>query len=101
MIKTDIKILFKPRREEDVITWENHVNEIIDGIENGTNRIFKVYMSNPMPIKEMEYSVNELCVYIEHHFNAVTKYYRSEECVASGSSDLLNSATYIIAFDER
>ena len=58
MVEAHIKIIFQTRLEEDVISWENHVNEIIDGIENGTGCKFKVYMINPMPITEMNNSVS-------------------------------------------
>lgn len=30
-----IKVIFQVNQEEDVITWDNHVNEIIDGVESG------------------------------------------------------------------
>ena len=58
----NIKVVFQTNLEEDVITWENHVNEIIDSVESRGKAVFKVYMKNLMPIKEMDNSVRELWI---------------------------------------
>ena len=42
----NIKVIFQVNLEKDVITWENHVNEIIDGVESGKKDVFKVYMKS-------------------------------------------------------
>ena len=99
MRTSNIKVIFQTRLEENVISWENHVNEIIDGIENCTGYKYKVYMINPMPITEMDKSAKKLCNSIKCHFGIVTKCYRSEELIASGYIDMLLSATYYIEFN--
>lgn len=41
----NIEVVFQINQEEDAITitWENHVNEIIDGVESGKRAIFNLY----------------------------------------------------------
>ena len=94
----NIKVVFQVNLEEDVITWENHVNEIIDGVESGKKDVFKVYMKNLMPIEEMDNVVKELCDVLNYRFNTLSKYYRNDECIAAGYTDMLSSATYYIEF---
>lgn len=97
MHKRDIKVVFQTMLEEDVISWENHVDEIINGIKSGEQTSFKVYMKNLMPIEEMDNVAKELCDAIKYHckYNN-TKYYRSEECVDKDYVNLFSSAKYII-----
>lgn len=93
----NIKVIFQVNLEEDVITWENHVNEIIDGVESGKRAVFKVYMKNLMPIEEMDNVVGELCDALDYRFKTSSKYYRFNECIAAGYTDMLASATYYIS----
>lgn len=97
MNSRNIKVVFQTMPEEDVISWENHVDEIINGIESGGKTSFKVYMKNLMPISEMNNVAKELCDTIKCHckYNN-TKYYRSEECVDKDYVNLFSSAKYII-----
>jgi hypothetical protein len=94
----NIKVIFQVNLEEDVITWENHVNEIIDGVESGKKGVFKVFMKNLMPIKEMDNVVRELCDALDYRLKTSSKYYRSNECIAGGYTDMLASATYYINY---
>ena len=57
-----VKVIFQVNLEEDVIAWEKHVDEILNGVESGEKSVFKVYMKNLMPIKEMDNSVRELWI---------------------------------------
>lgn len=93
----DVKVVFQTKPEEDAISWENHVDEIINGIKSGEQNSFNVYMKNPMPIGEMDNVAKELCDAIKYHckYNN-TKYYRSEECVDKDYVNLFSSAKYII-----
>jgi hypothetical protein len=97
----NIKVVFQTNLEENVISWENHVNEIIDGIESGKRLTFKVYMKNLMPIKEMDNSVRELCDTINTRFDTFSKYYRNNECIAAGYTEMLASATYYIEISPK
>jgi len=92
----NIKINFQNGHEVNAISWDNRVNEIIDGIESGKRLTFKVYMKNLMPIKEMDNSVRELCDTINTRFDTFSKYYRNNECIAAGYTEMLASATYYI-----
>lgn len=92
----NIQVIFQVNKEENVIIWENHVNEIIDGIESGKRAVFKVYMKNLMPIKEMDNVVRELCDALDYRFKTLSKYYSSNECIAAGYTEMLASATYYI-----
>jgi hypothetical protein len=92
----NIKVIFQVNLEEDVITWENHVNEIIDGVESGKKDVFKVYMKNLIPIEEMDNVVRELSDTIDSRFNTISKYYRDTVCFAAGFTNMLSSATYYI-----
>ena len=92
----NIKVIFQVNLEKDVITWENHVNEIIDGVESGKKDVFKVYMKNLMPIDEMDNVVRELCDTLDYRLKISSKYYRSNECIAAGYSNMFSSATYYI-----
>lgn len=92
----NIKVVFQINQEEDVITWDNHVNEIIDGIESGKRAVFKVYMKHLMPIEEMDNVVRELCDTINSRFDTISKYYRNNECIAASYSNMFSSATYYI-----
>ena len=97
MNSRNIKVVFQTMPEEDVISWENHVDEIINGIESGGKTSFKVYMKNLMPIEEMENVAKELCDAIKYHCKYTeTKYHRIEECIGSSYTNLLTSANYII-----
>ena len=98
MNSRNIKVVFQTMLEEDVISWENHVDEIINGIESGGKTSFKVYMKNLMPISEMNNVAKELCDTIKCHFNCEAKYVRHEECIAAGCTNMLVSATYYIEF---
>lgn len=95
-IEKIIKVSFQTNLEEDVITWDDHVNEIIDGVESGEKAVFKIHIKNLMPIKEMDNVVRELCDALDNRFNCLLKYYRSNECFAAGYTELLASATYYI-----
>lgn len=92
----NIKVIFQVDLEEDVITWENHVNEIIDGVESGKKDVFKVFMKNLMPVEEMDNVVRELCDSLNYRFNTLSKYYRNDVYIAAGYTDMLSSATYYI-----
>ena len=94
----NIKIVYQTTPDENVLPWENHVNEIIDGVESGKKDVFKVYMKNLMPIEEMDNVVNELCDVLNYRFKTSSKYYRNDECIAAGYTDMLSSATYYIEF---
>jgi len=94
----NIKILFTTSKEERAISWANHVDEIINGIKSGEQTSFKVYMKNPMPIREMDNVAKEWCDTIKCHFNCEAKSVRHEECIAAGYTDMLASATYYIEF---
>ena len=94
----NIKVIFQVYLEKDVITWENHVNEIIDGVESGKKDVFKVYMKNLMPIKEMDNVVRELCDALDYRLKTSSKCYRSNECIAGGYTDMLASTTYYINY---
>lgn len=96
-----IKVIFQVNQEGDIITWENHVNEIIDGVESGKRTVFKVHMKNLMPIKEMDNVVRELCDALDYHFKTISKYYRSNECIAAGYTEMLASATYYIILAQK
>ena len=91
-----IIIIFQSEPEEDAISWENYDNEIIDGIESGKKTVYKVYMKNPMPIIEMNNVVRELCDALDYRFKTLSKYYRSNECIAVDYTEMLASATYYI-----
>ena len=92
----NIKINFQNGHEVNAISWDNHVNEIIDSVESRGKAVFKVYMKNLMPIKEMDNSVRELCDTINTRFDTFSKYYRNNECIAVGYTEMLASATYYI-----
>ena len=93
----DIKVVFQTKPEGKAISWENHVDEIINGIKGGEQTSFKVYMKNLMPIEEMENVAKELCDAIKYHCKYTeTKYHRIEECIGSSYTNLLTSANYII-----
>ena len=96
---SNIKVIFQTKVEKDVISWENHVNEIINGVEKGTSCKYKVYMINPMPIAEMDNVIKELCNTIEYRLNTVAKYHRDAECVAFGYLDMLSAVTYYIELE--
>lgn len=96
MRETNIKIIYKTRQEQGIILWENHVDEILDGIESDKCYSFRVYMTYVMPIAEMDNVVKELCDSIKFRYKTKVKYYRNAECFASGYIDLLSSATYYI-----
>ena len=98
MEKDILKIKFQNEPAADAILWENHVDEIINGIKSGEQTSFKVYMKNLMPIREMDSVAKELCDSIKCHFNCEAKYVRYEECIAAGYTDMLASATYYIGF---
>ena len=92
----DIKVFFQTKPEGKAISWENHVDEIINGIKGGEQTSFKVYMKNLMPIEEMENVAKELCDAIKYHCKYTeTKYHRIEECIGSSYTNLLTSANYI------
>lgn len=93
-----LKIKFQTEQANDTILWENHVDEIINGIERGEHNSFKVYMKNLMPISEMDNVAKELCDTIKWHFNCEAKYVRHNECIAAGHTDMLASAAYYIEF---
>ena len=93
---TNIKIVYQTTPEENEIPWENHFSDIIDGIDEGKKTTFKVYMKNKMPIAEMDNSVRELCDTINTRFDTFSKYYRNNECIAVGYTEMLASATYYI-----
>ena len=90
----NIKINFQNGHEVNAISWDNRVNEIIDGIESGKRLTFKVYMKNLMPIKEMDNSVRELC-------DTINTRYRNNECIAAGYTEMLASATYYIEISPK
>jgi hypothetical protein len=92
----NIKITFTDKPENNSISWDKHVDEIINGVESGERSVFKVYMKNHMPIEEMDNVVRELCDALDYRFKTLSKYYRSNECVAAGYTDMLASATYYI-----
>lgn len=96
-----IKVIFQVNQEEDVITWDNHVNEIIDGVESGKKTVFKVYMKNLMPIEEMDVVVRELCNALDYRFKTLSRYYRSNECIGAGYTDMLSSATYYLEIGSK
>ncbi|MBR1901987.1 MAG: hypothetical protein IJ826_03305 [Bacteroidaceae bacterium] len=96
ILDKNIKIVFQTKQENDVVTWEKHVDEIINGIECGKRTFFKVYMKNLMPIAEMDKVVCELCETINYHFDTVSKYSKDAECIAAGTNDMLLSATYYV-----
>ena len=91
-----IKVLFTQDEKVSAISWVNHVDEIINGIESGEQDSFKVYMKKLMPIKEMDNVAKELCDTIKYHFNCEAKFIRHEECIAAGYTNMLASATYDI-----
>ena len=91
-----VKVIFQVNLEEDVIAWEKHVDEILNGVESGEKSVFKVYMKNLMPIKEMDNVVRELCDALDYRFKTLSKYYSSNECIAAGYTEMLASATYYI-----
>ena len=93
-----IKVNFQMNPKEDVIAWENHVDGIVNGIERGKRSVFKVYMKNHMPIEEMDNVVRELCDTLDYRLKTSSKYYRSNECIAGGYTDMLASATYYINY---
>lgn len=99
MRETIIKIVYQTRLDQGITPWENHVNEILDGIESGNCCSFKVYMTYAMPIAEMDNVVKELCDSIKYRFNTIPKYYRHAECIAKDYIYLLSSATYYIEFN--
>ena len=98
MEKNILRIKFQMKPAADAILWESHVDEIINGIKSGEQTSFKVYMKNLMPIEEMDNVAKELCDAIKYHINCEAKYVRHEECIATGYTDMLASATYYIEF---
>lgn len=90
----NFKITFQTKPAEGAISWTNHVEEIINGIESGGQTSFKVNMKNRMPINEMEKVAKELCDTIKCHFNCEAKFTRHEECIAADCTNMLASATY-------
>lgn len=93
-----IKIAFTDKPENNSISWDKHVDEIINGVESEERSVFKVYMKNHMPIEEMENVVRELCDALDYRLKTSLKYYRSNECIAGGYIDMLTSATYYIYY---
>ena len=91
-----IKIVYQTTPDENAIPWENHFSDIIDGVNEGKKTIFKVYMKNKMPIAEMDNVVKEVCDALDYRFKTSSKYYRFNECIAAGYTDMLVSATYYI-----
>ena len=53
-------------------------------------------MKNKMPIAEMDNVVKEVCDALDYRFKTLSKYYRSNECLAAGYTGMLSSATYYI-----
>ena len=51
-------------------------------------------MKNKMPIAEMDNVVKEVCDALDYSFKTLSKYYRSNECLAAGYTGMLSSATY-------
>lgn len=98
---TNLIIIFQNKLKENVIAWENHVNEIIDDVESEKRTVFKVYMKNLMPIKEMDNVVREFCDVLDYHFKTISKYYKSNECIAAGYTEVLASATYNIVIGSK
>lgn len=95
---TNIKIIYQTTPEENDIPWENHFSDIIDGIDEGKKTTFKVYIKNKMPIAEMDNVVKEVCDTLDYRLKTSSKYYRSNECIAGGYTDMLASATYYINY---
>ena len=93
---TNIKIVYQTTPEENTIPWKNHFSDIIDGIDEGKKTTFKVYMKNKIPIAEMDNVVKEVCDALDYRFKTLSKYYRSNECLAAGYTGMLSSATYYI-----
>ena len=93
---SNIKVIFQAKQEDNDILWENHVNEIINGIESAMKTSFKVRMNNFMPIKEMNNVIKELCDTLDYRLSTLSKYYRANKCIAAGYTDMLSSATYYI-----
>ena len=92
----NIKIVYQTTPDENAIPWENHFSGIIDGINEGKKTTFKVYMKNKMPIAEMDNVVKEVCDALDYRFKTLSKYYRSNECLAAGYTEMLASVTYYI-----
>ena len=92
----NVKIDFTGKPEKNSISWDKHVDEIVNGVESGERSVFKVYMKNLMPIEEMDNVVRELCDTIDYRLKTSSKYYRSNELIAGGYTDMLASVTYYI-----
>lgn len=92
----NIKIVYQTTPDENAIPWKNHFSDIIDGIDEGKKTTFNVYMKNKMPIAEMDNVVRELCDALDYRFKTLSKYSRSNECIAAGYTEMLASVTYYI-----
>ena len=66
------------------------------GADYAKKAVFKVFMNNLMPIKEIDNTVRELCNKIKSHFHTTSKYYRSNECIAADYTEMLSSVTFYI-----
>ena len=54
-----------------------------------------------MPIEEMDVVVRELCNALDYRFKTLSRYYRSNECIGAGYTDMLSSATYYLEIGSK